>query len=104
MRYRLFVLTVLLLAATVAQPGSISSCDVSVVIHDGRNIEGQTIPSQTVGITVPCMSKDDLSKLLQDVLAAQKPELRKKAIQALHDAKDVSLGLTTRLETRQLDE
>ena len=53
---------------------------------------------------MPCMSKDDLSKLLQDVLAAQKPELRKKAIQALHDVKDVSLGLTTRLETRQLDE
>src|SRR5262249_2408472 len=104
MRFKLFALTVLLLAPIVAQPDSISSCDVSLVINDGPNIEGQDIPSQTVGITVPCMSKDDLSKLLQQVLAAQKPELRKKAIQALHHAKDVSVGLTTKLDTRQLNE
>jgi hypothetical protein len=84
-----------------AQPEriSISSCDPRVIIRYGRNIEGQAT-EQTVGIIVPCMSKADLAKLFQNILVAQKPEIEERAIQALHNATDVSIALTTKLDAQ----
>ena len=101
MKYTLIALGIFLLGPIVTQPETISSCDLRIIIHDGRGIEGQAIPAQTVGIIVPCMSKADLTQVLQDVLVTQKPEMRDKANQALHHAADVSLALTTKLATRQ---
>jgi hypothetical protein len=105
MKYKLFALAIFLLAPIVAQPEriSISSCDPRVIIRYGRNIEGQAT-EQTVGIIVPCVSKADLAKLFQNILAAQKPEVEERAIQALHHATDVSIALTTKLDTHQQDQ
>jgi hypothetical protein len=97
-KHKFFTLAVLLLVPIVARPEPIaaSSCEPRFLVRY-RKIEGQA-PAKTVGIVVSCVSKADMAKLVQDILATQKPEVKDMAIETLHHASDVSIALTTEQE------
>lgn len=100
MKYKLLALLVTLAIPAVGAPDvKISSCDPSLVVRDGRDIEGQSIAGEMVDLLIPCVSKDDLEKILAD-LAPKAGVNGNVLIQAVHKAKDVSVGLTTKVITR----
>ena len=68
MKYRLLVLVVFLaLPAVSASPRTIvSNCDVQMRTRDGRNAEGLAIPEQSAELVVPCITKDELARIIED--------------------------------------
>jgi|SRR5215472_11673951 hypothetical protein len=100
MKTRLLAIVVVLLTPVVAQQGRRSSCDLRLIVRDGRDAEGQAIPGQSARIILPCISKTDLIKLLRDT--EQRPEFQNRAIEAVNRAAQVSVTLTTSLTTQNV--
>ena len=104
MKYELFVLLVMLLAPAVAAPERmISSCNARAIVNKGYVLDGRTIGGKPVEILVPCISKADLAQLLEDFLAAEKPQIKGQTLHALREAGDVTVTLTTKMTWRKVD-
>lgn len=70
-----------MLAPIVTRPETIASCDMRTRVHPGRVLDGVKIEHDTVEFLVPCLDKPELTKLLGEYLADQKPQIKGKAAQ-----------------------
>ena len=96
MKSTVLVLLALFAAPSIATPDRVSTCDPRLVLVDGRGVEGETFPGQRVELVIPCVSKADLAKVLADLGRMNGGE-----IEAVRDAKDVHVVLSTGLLTRK---
>lgn len=105
MKSKLFALAILLLVPAVAAPETkIASCDVRTLVHPGRVLDGVKIEHDTVEFLIPCLDKPELTKLLGEYLADQKPQIKGKAARILQDAETINVMLTTKLSDRTVGE
>jgi len=52
---------------------------------------------------VPCVSKADLAQLLEDFLAAEKPQIKGQTLHALREAGAVTVTLTMKMTWHKVD-
>lgn len=104
MKHRLFTLVVFLALPTVAATPRtfLSSCDVQVQIHDGRDAEGLRIPGQRADFILPCITKEELARIIED-FGKGDAERKDRALDALRHAKQIKLMLTPELATQEQD-
>jgi hypothetical protein len=100
MKYRLFSLVIFfVLPAVAAAPQTfVSTCDPLMRIHDGRDVEGLPIPGQIADFILPCITKKELARIIEDFNKGD-GERRDRALDALRRAKQVKLILTTEIAT-----
>ncbi|HUD66430.1 MAG TPA: hypothetical protein VMQ17_17720 [Candidatus Sulfotelmatobacter sp.] len=105
MKSKCFALAILLIVPPVATPETtISSCDVRMLIHPGRVLDGVKIEHDTVEFMIPCLDKRDLAKVLSELMADQESHVKDKAARILQDAGEVNVMLTTKLSARTAGE
>ena len=75
-----------------------------MLVRPGRVLDGVKIEHDTVEFMIPCLDKPELSKLLREYLADQKPQIKGKAARILQDAGDINVMLTTKLSERTAGE
>jgi len=104
MNSRLFALVVFLaLPAVAAAPRTfVSTCDVQMRIRDGRDLEGLPIPGQSAEFILPCITKDEVAKIIED-FSKGNAERRDRALDALRRAKQIKALLTPEIVTQQKD-
>lgn len=104
MRYRLFAVVVFLAipAVAVAPRTLVSTCDVQMRIRDGRNPEGVLIPGESAEITLPCIRKEELERIIEDFNKGD-AEKMDQALAALRGAKQIKVVLTPETATREKD-
>ena len=102
MRYRLFVLIIFLaLPAVAAAPQTrVSTCDVQMRTHDGRDGEGLPIPGQSADLILPCVTKDELARIVKD-FAKGDAERTNRALDALKRAEKVRVMLSPETAVRE---
>jgi hypothetical protein len=100
-----FALAILLIVPAVAKPETtISSCDVRMLVHPGRVLDGVKIQHDTVEFMIPCLDKRDLAKVLGELMADQESHVKGKAARILKGAGDINVMLTTKLSERTAGE
>ena len=105
MKSKWFALAILLIVpVVVAAPETISSCDVRMLVHPGRVLDGVKIEHDTVEFMIPCLDKPELTKLLGKLMADQESHVKGKAARILQDAGDINVMLTTKLSERTAGE
>ena len=104
MRYKLLALVVFLAipAVGVAPRTLVSTCDVQMRIRDGRNPAGLLIPGESADLTVPCVRKDELERIIEDFNKGD-TEKMDQALAALRGAKQIKVMLTPETATREKD-
>lgn len=104
MKYRLLVLVVFLVLPSVsASPRTfVSTCNVQTRTRDGRDAESLAIPGQSAELVVPCITKDDLARIIEDY---NKGDVEKmdQALDTLRRAKQIKVTLTPETATREKD-
>ena len=67
MKFELFtVLVFLALSAVAAAPPTfVGTCDVQMLVRDGRDAEGLAIPAQRAELILPCITKTELAKIIE---------------------------------------
>ena len=106
MKYRTFALLVFLaLPAVAAAPRKhfVSTCDVQIQIHDGRDVEGLAIPGQRAEFILPCITKEELAGIIREVAKGDK-ERTDRALDALKRANQIKLVLTPEMAIREKTE
>lgn len=102
MKYRLLTLVVFLaLPAVSATPLTfVSTCNVQIRTRDGRDAEGSAIPGQNAELVVPCITKDELARIIEDY---NKGDIEKmdQALDTLRRAKQIKVMLTPENATRE---
>lgn len=95
MKHRLLTLIFFLaLPAVAAAPRTyITTCDVQMQIRSGRDIEGLDIPGQRAEFILPCITKMELAKIIED-FAKGNVVGKDQALDALRRAKQIKLVLT----------
>jgi hypothetical protein len=105
MKSKWFVLAILLIVPAVAKPETkIASCDVRMLVHPGRVLDGVKIGHDTVEFMIPCVDKRELAKLLSESMADQESHVKVKAARILEDAGEINVMLTTKLSVRTAGE
>ena len=104
MRYRLFAVVVFLAipAVAVAPRTLVSTCDVQMRVRDGRNPEGVLIPGESAELTLPCIRKEELERIIEDFNKGD-AEKMDQALAALRGAKQIKVVLTPENATREKD-
>jgi len=104
MKYKIITLLVFLaLPAVAAAPREfVSTCDVQMQIRDGRNPEGLPIRGQSADLILPCITKDELARIIED-FAKGDAEKKDRALDALNRAKQVKIMLTPELAMQERD-
>ena len=103
MKSKLFALAILLLVPAVAAPETkIASCDVRMLVHPGRVLDGVKVEHDTVEFMIPCLEKRELAKLLSESMADQESHVKVKAARILKDAGEINVMLTTKLSERTI--
>ena len=104
MKPRLFTLLVFLaLPALAAAPQTrVSTCDLQIRIRGGRDAEGFAIRGQSAELILPCITKDELARIIEDFNKGD-AERMDEALDALRHAKQIKLTLTTETATREKD-
>jgi hypothetical protein len=104
MKYRVFTLLVFLaLPAVCAAPRTfVSTCDVQIQIRDGRDAEGSPIPGQRAEFILPCITKRELARIIED-LGKGDAERKDRALDALTRAEQIRLVLTQAPATQEKD-
>jgi hypothetical protein len=101
MKSKVSTLAILLLVPAMAAPETkISSCDVRMLVHPGRVLDGVKIERDTVEFMIPCLDKRELAKLLSESMADQESHVKGKAARILQDAGEINVMLTTKLSER----
>jgi len=104
MKSRLFALIIfLVLPAVAAAPRTyVTTCDVQMQIHDGRNLEGLPIRGQSADLILPCITKDEMTRIIED-FAKGDPKKKDRALDALKRANQVKVMLTAELAKQEKD-
>ena len=104
MKYRIITLLVFLtLPAIAAGPRTfVSTCDVQMQIRDGRDPEGLAIPGQQAELILPCITKGELARIIEDYGKGDDARTDR-ALDALRRAKEIKLILTPELATVEKD-
>lgn len=102
MRYRLFVLIIfLVLPAVAAAPQTrVSTCDVQMRTHDGRDAEGLPIRGQSADLILPCVTKEELASIIK-AFAKGDAERTNRALDALKRAEKARVMLTPETAMRE---
>ena len=102
MKYRLLVLVVFLAlpAVSATPPTFVTTCNVQTRTRDGRDAEGMATPGQSAELVVPCISKDELARIIEDY---NKGDIEKmdQALDILRRAKQIKVVLTAENATRE---
>lgn len=104
MKYRILMLLVFLaLPAVAAAPRTfVYTCDVQMQIRDGRDPEGLAIPGQQAELILPCITKGELARIIEDYAKGDAARTDR-ALDALRRAKEIKLMLTQELATVEKD-
>lgn len=102
MGFRLFArIMFLALPAVAAAPQTrVSTCDVEMRIHDGRDAEGLPISGQSADLILPCVTKEELASIIKD-FAKGDAERTNRALDALKHAEKVRVMLTPETAVRE---
>jgi hypothetical protein len=104
MKCRLLTLVVFLALPSVsaAPPTFVGTCNVQTRTRDGRDAEGLVIPGQSAELVVPCITKDELARIIEDY---NKGDIEKmdQALDTLRRAKQIKVMLTPDTNTREKD-
>ena len=105
MKYRLLVLVVFLALPSVsASPRTFvsSTCNVQMRTRDGRDAENSAIPGRSAELVVPCITKDELARIIEDY---NKGDIEKmdQALDTLRHAKQIKVVLTPETAAREKD-
>ena len=102
MKFELFtVLVFLALSAVAAAPRtSVGTCDVQMLVRDGRDAEGLAIPGQQAELVLPCVTKEELAEIIQ-AFGKGNAERKDRALDALRRANQIKLMLTPEVATRE---
>ncbi len=102
MKYRPVMLLIFLtLPVVAAAPQTLASnCDVHMRISEGRDLEGMVIPGQRAEFILPCITKKELARIIED-FGKGDAERKNRALDALRRAKQVKITLTPDLVTEK---
>ena len=75
-----------------------------MLAHSGRVLDGVKIECDTVEFLIPCLDRPELTRLLGEYLADQKPPIKGNAAQILQNAGEINVTLTTKLGERTAGE
>ena len=104
MKYRLLTLVVFLAlpAVSATPPTFVTTCNVQTRTRDGRDAEGLATPGQSAELVVPCITKDELARIIEDY---NKGDIEKmdQALDTLRHAKQIKVVLTPESATREKD-
>ena len=75
---------------------------MQIQIRDGRDPEGLPIRGQSADLILPCITKDELARIIED-FAKGLAEKKDRALEALKRAKQVKVMLTTEVATEEKD-
>jgi hypothetical protein len=91
MKLKIFALSVLLAVPSVAADPTLSDCAMRVQVSDGRNLEGLPIPGERAQFLLPCVSKKQMAKVIDDF--GSDPAQKALALNALGRASEFQVVL-----------
>ncbi|HMK28551.1 MAG TPA: hypothetical protein VK473_02630 [Terriglobales bacterium] len=97
------LLVFLALPAVAAAPQTfVSNCDVQFRVRDGRDAEGLVIPGQRAEVIVPCVTKNELARIIED-FGKGDPRRKGRALDTVRRAKQIKVMLTPEVATQGED-
>ena len=102
MKFELFTVLVFvaLSAVAAAPPTFVGTCDVQMLVRDGRDAEGLAIPAQRAELILPCVTKTALAKIIE-AFGKGNAERKDRALDALRRANQIKLMLTPEVATQE---